>query len=45
MGLAMVEIIRDVRKKINFPKLDMRIGCHTVNIHLYLIIRDMLLVG
>lgn len=26
----MIEIIQDVRKKINFEKLDMRIGIHTV---------------
>jgi hypothetical protein len=31
MGLSMVEIIRDVRKRINFMGLDMRIGIHTVN--------------
>lgn len=29
MGLSMIEIIRDVRKSINFPGLDMRIGVHT----------------
>jgi len=29
MGLSMIEIIRDVRKSINFPSLDMRIGVHT----------------
>ncbi len=30
MGLAMIDIIADVRKIINFDKLDMRIGIHTV---------------
>ena len=30
MGLDMMEIIRQVRRKINFPELDMRIGIHTV---------------
>ena len=30
LGLEMVEIINDVRKRINFPGLDMRIGVHTV---------------
>lgn len=30
MGLAMINIIREVRKKINFNELDMRIGIHTV---------------
>ena len=30
MGLDMLDIIREVRKKINFPSLDMRIGIHTV---------------
>ena len=30
MGLSMIEIIREVRKKINFNELDMRIGIHTV---------------
>jgi len=28
--MAMVDIIRDVRIKINFKGLDMRIGIHTV---------------
>ena len=31
MALDMLDIIRDVRRKINFPDLDMRIGIHTVN--------------
>ena len=30
MGLSMIEIIRKVRKIINFDELDMRIGIHTV---------------
>lgn len=29
MGLSMIEIIREVRKNVNFPGLDMRIGVHT----------------
>ena len=36
LGLEMVEIIGDVRKKINFPGLDMRIGVHTVFNYNYL---------
>ena len=34
MGLTMVDIIRDVRTKIDFPGLDMRIGIHTVYIYI-----------
>lgn len=30
MGLSMIKIIRNVRAKINFNELDMRIGVHTV---------------
>lgn len=30
MGLSMIQIIRDVRKLIDFEGLDMRIGIHTV---------------
>ena len=29
MGECMIKIIREVRKKVNFEKLDMRIGIHT----------------
>ena len=29
MGESMIKIIREVRKKVNFEKLDMRIGIHT----------------
>lgn len=32
MGFAMIEIIRNVRKIVNFKDLDMRIGLHTVNL-------------
>ena len=32
MGLSMIDIIRDVRRSINFPSLDMRIGVHTGDI-------------
>ena len=32
MGFSMIEIIRNVRKIVNFKDLDMRIGLHTVNI-------------
>ncbi len=39
MGLAMIEIIREVRKIINFEKLDMRIGIHTVIIFIFNIIK------
>jgi hypothetical protein len=31
MGLSMIDIIRNVRKIINFKGLDMRIGIHTVS--------------
>ena len=37
MGFSMIEIIRDVRKKINFEKLDMRIGIHTVSFIFFII--------
>jgi len=30
MGLSMISIIRDVRAKVSFEDLDMRIGVHTV---------------
>lgn len=30
MGLEMVEIIKRVRKEVNFKDLNMRIGIHTV---------------
>jgi class 3 adenylate cyclase len=30
MGEAMIEIIKRVREKVEFPSLDMRIGIHTV---------------
>lgn len=30
MGISMLQIIRNVRKEVNFPELDMRIGIHTV---------------
>ena len=30
LGLEMVAIIEDIRKKINYDGLDMRIGIHTV---------------
>ena len=30
MGEAMIEIIKKVREKVEFPSLDMRIGIHTV---------------
>ena len=30
MGFSMIEIIRNVRKIVNFKDLDMRIGLHTV---------------
>ena len=36
MGLAMINIIREVRKKINFNELDMRIGIHTVIFNFYI---------
>ena len=32
MGLSMIDIIRNVRKIINFKGLDMRIGIHTVKL-------------
>lgn len=32
MGFSMIDIIHDVRKIINFPKLNMRIGIHTGSI-------------
>ena len=31
MGISMIKIIRNVRAKINFNELDMRIGVHTVS--------------
>jgi hypothetical protein len=34
----MIEIIKEVRKKINFPALDMRIGIHIV-IFLYFFLK------
>lgn len=37
MGRNMISIIRDVRKKVNFEQLDMRIGIHTV-LYLFIII-------
>ena len=52
MGLAMINIIREVRKKINFNELDMRIGIHTVllfyiksfkNLLTFIIFREILL--
>ena len=30
MGETMIEIIKKVREKVEFPSLDMRIGIHTV---------------
>jgi len=30
MGFSMIEVIKEVRKKIDFEQLDMRIGVHTV---------------
>ena len=33
MALSMIEIIREVRKEINYDDLDMRIGIHTVSIY------------
>lgn len=30
MGFSMIDIIKRVRNKLNFHKLDMRIGIHTV---------------
>lgn len=30
MALSMIDIIREVRKEVNFDGLDMRIGLHTV---------------
>lgn len=31
LSIFMIKVIKEVRKKINFEKLDMRIGIHTVN--------------
>ncbi len=31
MGISMIDIIKKVRNRVNFPDLDMRIGIHTVS--------------